>query len=206
MLAMVPSKIVVLGRLEGLDGLAGAHLCQEVGQAADLADGLHPLRKALAGQVLLQVELEHAVGDTVLGLQLGLVEAGQRLQLALQLAPGLRAVGGGRRVDEAVVVARVAQRRGEDGLALQHQFPLGVQPLVEALAFGGGGCPGGQGECRTEGKAGGQQAQGMTTAHGLSGWKWRHASDAPAREPKGMRPYNLPEPRLCGAVVVCRSS
>jgi hypothetical protein len=155
--------VVVLGRLEGLDGLARAHLRQEAGQAADLADGLHPVREAFAGQVLFQVELEDAVGDAVLGVQLGLVEAGQGLELLLHLAPGLGAVGGGRRVDEAVVVARVAQRRGEDGLALQGQLPLSLQPLMEAFALGGG--KGGQAQRQAEGK----QAQGVATAHGISG-------------------------------------
>jgi hypothetical protein len=62
-------------------------ICQEAGQAADLADGLHPVREALAGQALLQVELQHAVGDAVLGRQPGLVEAGQLLELLLQFAP-----------------------------------------------------------------------------------------------------------------------
>jgi len=135
--------VVVLGVAERLQGLARAHLREEARQAADLADGLHPVGEAFAGQVLLEVELEDAVGDAVLGLQLVLAEALQLLELLLQLALVLRAPGGGGRVDEAVVVAGVAQRRGEHGLALQGQLPLGVQPLVESFALGGSG-PGGQ--------------------------------------------------------------
>mmetsp|Transcript_44827 Transcript_44827/g.105548 ORF Transcript_44827/g.105548 Transcript_44827/m.105548 type:complete len:492 (-) Transcript_44827:113-1588(-) len=195
--------VVVPRRAEGLDGLAAAHLGQKARQAADLADRLHPVGKALARQFLLQFQLQDAVGDLVARLEPVLAETGQLPKLPARVLLGLGAPGSGGGVDEAGVVARVAERRGQQRILLELQGPLGIQPAVETLALGGRR-HGGQAQGEGGGDRAGEQAEGVAALHEVSGVRAAMLAMSVTISQRPCPPYNLGRPRLCGAVVVCR--